>query len=320
MGFENFFLNLFKGMKGSPSTGGFAEEDRTAGRSVSGFERPAPSPLPLENPATEPSPYDLGIDDYLTREQAHDPFAPMMDLEASVTTMPMAAAKPVFSPWKMANSGSPWWQEASFDAEGNLPSPPDSTEGMHKDNWRFWSKSIPGSPVKDRDFFDPILDRFALVESRADPKANIKDPSKAGGMYQFIPSTAKALGLKPEDRYDPTKSRNAARRLLEKTTTSMAKMIKRAPKPHEIYLGHQQGAGGAAALINRPEMNAVQALVKGAKLSPKQARRHILQNHGTLDMTSSEFIELMGGIFYDGWYMKDEFHNKRKKSLAGDEV
>lgn len=70
-------------------------------------------------------------------------------------------------------------------------------------------------------------------------------------------------------------------------------------------------------------MNAVDALVKGAKLSPKQARKHILRNHGTLDMTSSEFVEMMGSVFYDGWYMKKQFLENRKaknKMLDGEEI
>lgn len=56
---------------------------------------------------------------------------------------------------------------------------------------------------------DALLDRLAMVESSNNPKAR----SKAGalGMYQFMPATAKELGIDP---FDPIQAREGARRYL----------------------------------------------------------------------------------------------------------
>jgi hypothetical protein len=285
MAFNDFFAKFLAGLKPSNSVpSGFGEEDRTAGRSVSGLEGPSTA-VPPATPRYLPPPI------------------PNNDLRAP---LPNPIYAPTYSTVTKTVDG-PWWTNASMTPTGDLPMNPEMPK--KGDFWHLAKEAsnIQGSPTEARDFLDPVLDRFALLESRANPLANKNNKRAAKGMYQFVPSTAKAYGLKGNDVYDPVKSRAAARALMTDNHKSISRMIKRPPKPHEIYLGHQQGAAGAAALINRPTMKAVDALVQGAKLKRSKALAHITDNGGHPDMTSAEFTEMMGHYFYDGVEAKNKY-------------
>jgi hypothetical protein len=102
------------------------------------------------------------------------------------------------------------------------------------------------------------LARTAQIESNFDP--NAKNPnSSAGGIFQFIDGTARQYGLR--NRFDPVEATAAAARLAADNRDFLARRLGRDPTAGELYLAHQQGAGGAAKLLSNP--NAPAASVVG---------------------------------------------------------
>ncbi|MGR3571175.1 transglycosylase SLT domain-containing protein [Brevirhabdus sp.] len=117
---------------------------------------------------------------------------------------------------------------------------------------------------------------IAGIESSFNPKA--KNPkSSAGGVFQFIDETAAAYGLK--DRYDPVQAADAAARLARDNTAALRKVLGRDPTAGELYLAHQQGAGGASKLLASPNARAVDVL----------GRDKVLLNGGTETMLARDF-------------------------------
>lgn len=93
--------------------------------------------------------------------------------------------------------------------------------------------------------------RTAQIESSMDPRA--KNPrSSAGGLYQFIDDTWKQYG-KGRDRFDPVAAADAAAEFTAANQKALRHALGREPTNAELYLAHQQGAGGAFDLINDPD-------------------------------------------------------------------
>lgn len=128
------------------------------------------------------------------------------------------------------------------------------------------------------------LARTAQIESGGNPLARNPN-SSAGGLFQFIDSTARQYGL--TDRFDPVAATDAAARLARDNAALLQKRIGRAPTAAELYLAHQQGAGGAAALLANP--GAPVASVVGA---PAAAL-----NGGTSGQTAGDFAAQWLGKF-----------------------
>lgn len=101
------------------------------------------------------------------------------------------------------------------------------------------------------------LKKIAMLESRGNPAA--KNPSSsAGGLFQFIDGTANDYGL--ADRFDPGQASDAAARLLRDNRERLVRNLGREPTPGELYLAHQQGAGGAINLLRDPSQPATAVL------------------------------------------------------------
>ena len=99
--------------------------------------------------------------------------------------------------------------------------------------------------------------RIAWLESNGDPSR--KNPnSSAGGLFQFVDGTASAYGLK--NRYDAAEASDAAARLMADNAAGLRKGLGREPSTGELYLAHQQGLGGAIALLSDPNRLAVDAV------------------------------------------------------------
>jgi len=125
---------------------------------------------------------------------------------------------------------------------------------------------------------DPYLQRLAEIESGGDP--NAKNPkSSAGGLFQFIDSTATEYGLSKEDKFKPEKAIPAAKKLTDNNRAALKKAIGRDPTDGELYLAHQQGAGGASKLLANPDELAINILGEDA----------VLNNGGKADMTARDF-------------------------------
>lgn len=91
------------------------------------------------------------------------------------------------------------------------------------------------------------LSRTAQIESGGNPNAQNPN-SSAGGTFQFIDSTAKQYGL--TNKNDPVASADAAARLAADNRAVLIQALGREPSAGELYLAHQQGAGGAVKLIS----------------------------------------------------------------------
>lgn len=124
---------------------------------------------------------------------------------------------------------------------------------------------------------------IAQIESAMNPGA--KNPSSsAGGLFQFIDSTARGYGL--QDRYDPVQASDAAARLARDNAAYLRRSLGREPTPGELYLAHQQGAGGAANILRNPNARAVDVL--GAD----QVRLNVPGGMDWRNMTTGQFADL----------------------------
>ncbi len=132
-----------------------------------------------------------------------------------------------------------------------------------------------------------------LESSGGKNNVNPQNPNVQGPL-QFDPSTAARVGLKNPG--DMQESLAAAQRLGSMNAQEMTPALGRAPTPQELYLAHQQGATGAAALIKNPSANAVSALV-AAGVPQDKALKSITQNGGTADMTAQQFAQLHEGRY-----------------------
>lgn len=152
--------------------------------------------------------------------------------------------------------------------------------------------SVEGPPTHGgrREFNAGSLDHYLdVTHGIENPTGNPRavSPTGARGDFQFISSTWARYGQ--GDINNPGDNRAAAGRLAMDNANHLAKTIGRQPTEGEVYLAHQQGAAGAAALLNHPDMNAAQALAQYAGVSPARAQQAILVNGGNSHMTAGEF-------------------------------
>ncbi|MGN6102998.1 MAG: transglycosylase SLT domain-containing protein [Devosia sp.] len=127
------------------------------------------------------------------------------------------------------------------------------------------------------------LGRTAGIESNGNPNAS--NPSGATGLFQFMPSTARQYGLANPN--DPVASANAAAALAADNARTLTRGLGRAPTPGELYLAHQQGAGGALGLLTHPDAPAISIVGRDA----------VVQNGGNPNMTAGQFAQLWESKF-----------------------
>lgn len=134
---------------------------------------------------------------------------------------------------------------------------------------------------------DPAyLTRLAAVESGGN--INAANPnSSARGPFQFINSTAKQYGL--TNPTDPASSADAAARLTLDNKAALTTALGREPTPGELYLAHQQGAGGASKILGNP--NAPIEVVVGTDAARL--------NGAAPGMTAGQFAQKWTGKFGD---------------------
>lgn len=128
------------------------------------------------------------------------------------------------------------------------------------------------------------LERTAQIESGGNPNAQNPN-SSAGGLFQFIDSTAQQYGL--TDRFNPEQAAMAAARLAADNKAILTRTLGREPTAAELYLAHQQGAGGAARLLANPNARAVDIVGADA----------VRLNGGNENMTAGEFASKWTGKF-----------------------
>ena len=119
----------------------------------------------------------------------------------------------------------------------------------------------------------------AYLESRFDPTEQNPE-STAGGLFQFIDSTAAQYGL--VDKMDMAQNADAAARFMKDNIAALTAALGREPSIGEIYLAHQQGAQGAIRLLSHPGELATAIVGSDA----------VTLNGGRENMTAQEFANL----------------------------
>lgn len=127
------------------------------------------------------------------------------------------------------------------------------------------------------------LARVVQLESSGNPDA--ANASDHVGLGQFSADAAKEVGI--TDRTDPEQSILGIQKYAAKNAPYLNSVLGRPPTDVELYLAHQQGAGGFAKLIQNPDASAA-ALVGTQK---------IIQNGGTQGMTARQFVEMWAHKF-----------------------
>jgi hypothetical protein len=92
--------------------------------------------------------------------------------------------------------------------------------------------------------------RLVQIESGGNPNSYNKG-SRAAGLAQFIPSTWARYGGGGSP-FDPVAAEAATRALTADNAAVLRRSLGREPTMGELYLAHQQGAGGASALLSNP--------------------------------------------------------------------
>jgi Transglycosylase SLT domain len=128
------------------------------------------------------------------------------------------------------------------------------------------------------------LSQTYQIESGGNPNAQNPN-SSAGGGFQFIDSTAKQYGL--TDKTNLGASADAAARLAADNKRALVSSLGREPTAGELYLAHQQGGGGAAALLSNPNARAVDIVGADA----------VRLNGGDANMTAGQFASKWTGKF-----------------------
>lgn len=130
------------------------------------------------------------------------------------------------------------------------------------------------------------LGRVAMIESNGNPLAKARTTS-ASGLFQFLKGTAGDYGL--TNPFDAQASSYAAANLTADNSSFLQKVLGRSASYGELYLAHQQGAKGAAALLSNP----------GALAASIVGKKAVLNNGGSLDMTAADFSSIWTSKFSD---------------------
>lgn len=138
---------------------------------------------------------------------------------------------------------------------------------------------------------DPYLKRLAEIESGGDRFARNPN-SSAKGLFQFIDSTGKQYGLdQVEFGTDDYTAREieAVNSFTQDNRNALRKALGREPTNGELYLAHQQGAGGAIKMLSNPDARAVDVL----------GRDQVLLNGGDEKMAAMDFANKWTSKFDD---------------------
>ncbi len=131
--------------------------------------------------------------------------------------------------------------------------------------------------------------RTASLESGMNPTAQ-SPSSSAGGLYQFTDKTWNQYG-NGADKTDAGANTDAAMRLAKDNAAQFQQKFGRAPSNGELYLMHQQGAGGASALLSNPQANVIEALAPAYGGDLQKAHAAVVNNGGRPDMTAGDFAK-----------------------------
>jgi len=150
--------------------------------------------------------------------------------------------------------------------------------------------------------------QIAGIESSFNPNAQ-NPKSTAGGLFQFIDSTAASYGLK--NKMDAAESADAAARLAKDNASYFRKKLGRDPNAAELYLLHQQGSDGATKLLMNPDRPATEVV----------GRKAVLANGGDASMTARQFANLwMKKVRTDGSAVSMKEPSTETATMSADNV
>ena len=138
---------------------------------------------------------------------------------------------------------------------------------------------------------DPsIMLAMAHIETGGSFDERAKNPgSSASGLFQFMKGTRGRYGLDGNTVFDARKNAAAGARMLNENRAFFRKRFGREPSAGELYLMHQQGAGGASALLSNPNALAIDVLTRAHNGNRRLAAEIIRKNGGQIDMTAGQF-------------------------------
>ena len=122
--------------------------------------------------------------------------------------------------------------------------------------------------------------KLAKIESNYNPNAQAKS-SSAGGLFQFLDGTWNSYGSGSKTGLGGNVA-DAVASFTKDNYNSLGKALGRTPTYGELYLSHQQGAGGAISLLSNPNASAVDVVGYDA----------VVNNGGSADMTAGAFASL----------------------------
>jgi len=133
--------------------------------------------------------------------------------------------------------------------------------------------------------------RFVRLESNFDPAA--KNPlGGAAGLFQFVPETAKSMGLDERTVFDANANADAGIRFMANVNKDLSKRMGREISDYEHYIGHFLGPRGAqnalAAVEKTPNMPMPKLL--HSYLSKKRAEKQLRDNPEMRKETVGQFI------------------------------
>lgn len=129
--------------------------------------------------------------------------------------------------------------------------------------------------------------KTASLESSMNPNPRPNPNSSAAGLFQFTKGTASQYGLTNPN--DPEASADAAMRFARDNAAILTPKLGRPPTNGELYLAHQQGAGGALALLSNPNANVIDALAPAYGGDRSKANAAVVNNGGSPAQTAGDF-------------------------------
>ncbi|MEN6644316.1 MAG: transglycosylase SLT domain-containing protein [Armatimonadia bacterium] len=139
------------------------------------------------------------------------------------------------------------------------------------------------------------LETISMLESSGG--TNTGSGNKYTGIFQVGPEVAADFGVTPEQLRDPRINAQVAAKLAARNAKLLRARLNREPQPWELYLAHQQGAGGATLLLQNPDRNAVDVLTAAYSNDRTRAQQAVIQNGGDPRMTAGEFAQLWASKF-----------------------
>jgi hypothetical protein len=140
-----------------------------------------------------------------------------------------------------------------------------------------------------------FLETMSMLESSGG--TNMGTGEKYIGMFQIGPEVARDFGVTPDQLRDPRVNAQVAAKLAGRNARQLRELLGREPQPWELYLAHQQGIGGASALLRTPEANVVDALAAAYGGNRARAEQAVVQNGGNPNMTAGQFAALWARKF-----------------------